>query len=394
MDKNPNITGSHDKYLTNETAKEFLTHSTILRYEQSEKISKKLKKDNNIKHLMLSFHNNDKQIFDNVKDKIIKDLFQELGIDPETHLANIFIHNDKSHPHFHVLFSKVGEGYSIFNDQEIGKRMGTFAKKMNKKYRLHHPPKNESKISLGSKLLHNPTVKGDLLKLIDFATKEAQGIQDFQDILRKHGVKTKLNKDSELIYMLPVAKIPTPEEVNDLIELARRNTKTKEQFKSYLHKKGIFVKYQADGKESISVKKVIAWKEDSLPKACGLRQVYRNIKTRNHDPQYLEVRKILSEGIESCETLGQIKALLPGSELKFDQRGSKLYNVTLEYEDMVIRLHEVFTKDISMDLSQQINDPWQIPIIFVPRYHNKDAEEWEWLQKKKPKKRPKIQFKI
>jgi hypothetical protein len=122
--------------------------------------------------------------------------------------------------------------------------------------------------------------------------------------------------------------------------------------------------------------------------------IYRNIRTKDHDPQYLEVRKILSEGIESCETLGQIKALLPGSDLKFQQSGRELYNITIEYQDMVISLHEVFTKEVTMDLSQHINDTWEIPVIYVPSRYNKDALEWERMQQYKSKKPKMIPFRI
>lgn len=394
MDKNPNITGSHDKYLTNETAKEFLKHSAILRDEHSEAISKKLKKDNNIKHLILSFHNKDKQIFDDVKDKIIQDLFQELGIDPETHLANIFIHNDKTHPHFHVLFSRVGEGNSIFNDQKIGKRMGDFAKEMNKKYRLHHPEKTKTKMTFDRKHLQNPTILGDLMKLIDYSTREAKGLNDYETILRRNGVKVRKNKDYEYIYMIPNPQMPSKEEVAEIIAKGKKYTKSKEEFKEYLRKKGVFVKFQADGMETFSVKKVISWKEDTLPEACRAKHIYHHIRTASHDPKYLEAREILKDGIDSCQNLGEIKALLPDCELKFDQRGSNVFNVTIEYEDMIIRLHEVFTAEISMDLSQQINDIWEVPIIFIPRHYNKDALEWEMMGKRKPKKPKKVPFKI
>lgn len=394
MDKNPRITGSHSKYLTNETAKDFLYQSDRLRNDYSEHIAKSLETSNNIKHLMLSFHHKDSSVFDDVKDKIIADLFNKLGIDPETHLTNIFIHNDKNHPHFHVIFSRVGEGNSIFNDKKIGKRIGDFAKEMNRKYGLFHPEKSESKITFDSKYLQNPTLKGDLLKLIDFATMEATGIENFQNVMKRNGVNTKINKDGELIYMLPNVNAPSPEEVKHLIDLARRNTKTKDEFKLHLQKKGIFVKFQADGKESFSVKKVIAWKEDTLPKACRLKQIYRQIRTRSHDPNYIEARLKLVNGIESCRTLGEIKALLPGSEIKFDQRGSKVYNVSIEYKEMVIRLHEVFTKEISMDIAKYTNDPFTVPIIFIPRSYNRDAAEWEFLQKKSISKRKNPPFRL
>jgi hypothetical protein len=61
---------------------------------------------------------------------------------------------------------------------------------------------------------------------------------------------------------------------------------------------------------------------------------------------------------------------------------------------MIIRLHEVFTEEITMDLSQQINDIWEVPIFFIPRHYNKDALEWEMMGKRKPKKPEKVQFKI
>lgn len=394
MDRNPSITGSHNKYLTNDSAEDFLNQSNRLRNDYSEHIAKSLKTNNNIKHLILSFHNKDSAVFDDVKDKIISDLFNELDIDPETHLTNVFIHNDKTHPHLHVLFSRVGEGNSIFDDNKIGKRMGAFAKAMNKKYGLFHPEKTKPKMTIDRKHLQNPTVLGDLQKLIDYATKDAKDLNDFESILRRHGVKVRKNKDFEFIYMVPNPQMPSEEKVAEIIAKGRKYTKTNEEFKNYLRKKGVFVKFQADGKETFSVKKVIAWKEDSLPEACRVKHIYHHIRTASHDPKYLETRQKLKDGIDSCQNLGEIKALLPGCELKFDQRGSKVFNVTIEYNDMLIRLHEVFTKEISIDNSLHSNDVWSVPIIFVPRSYDKDAADWEFLQKKKSKRRKDRTFRL
>jgi uncharacterized protein YjgD (DUF1641 family) len=393
MDKNPNITGSHDKYLTLNTADLFLAQSDILKDKYGDLTNKTLERNNNIKHLVLSFHHQDKERFDEIKDSIIDDLYQELGIDPETHLSNIFVHNDKGHPHIHVLFSRVGQDQTVFNDQQIGKRMGEFAKKMNKKYNLHHPEKNNSKVTIDKKYLYKPTYRGDLLKVIDYATKEADSLVDFQNILRRHGVQTKINNNSEIIYMLPNLNAPNKEEVKSIIDAARKNSKTPKEFKDKLQKQGVFIKVQKDGKESFSVKKVIAWNEDTMPKACRLNQLYRNIKTNKHDKAYFDIRNLIKDKIDSCQTLGQIQDILPGCEMTYDVKGTKIYNIQIHYEDYSIRLNEAFTKEVQF-VPSEIAEYMKIPIIFTNRQHDNSWDKTqEYLAKKHNNKR-KPKFKI
>lgn len=376
MENKPSITGSHDKYLTNLTAESFLLQSSALKDEKAEELSKELEVNNNIKHLVLSFHGNDHSIFDEVKDKIIEDLYEEVGIDPENHLANVFIHHDKGHPHIHVLFSRVGQDMTVFNDQKIGKRAGEFAKKMNEKYNLHHPKKNDSKITIDRKYLQNPTVRGDLLKLIDYATKEAKDLQDFQNILRRHGVNTRINKDFEIIYMVPNKNMPSKEEVAQIIETGKKQTKNHKEFKDYLQKKGVFVKIQPDGKETYSVKKVIAWNEEMMPHACRMKQLYKNIRTKNHDPKYVEYRDAIKSKIDQCKNLQEIQNILPDSRITYDVRGTKVYNIIIHHDDYQIRLNEAFTKEVEFrDLNS--SEYMNIPIIFTSREHD---EQWEKLQ--------------
>lgn len=386
-------TGGHQKYLPNPTKDDFMYALEHLMVMRSDLTGRDLTVNNQIQHLVLSCHASDSLQFDIQKDKILKDLFKELGIIPENQLVNVFVHNDKAHPHLHVLFSRIGEDLTVYEDGNIGKRMGEFSERISKQYGFKF--KNEEvKISISQRHLYKPTEKGNLLKLIDFAVKEAEHLTDFRGILKKNGVVARFTSDDKVIYMTPNPLLAPKEEVPLIIEKLRLKQLSREKFKKELSKFGIDVKWNSEGKEIFSRQNYKFWHEDKLPKEVKISQLYNQIRTKKHDPKYLEVREILAKGIESCETLGQIKALLPGSELRYQQKGSSIFNITIEHQDMLIHLHEVFTKEISFDNTHYGNDTWQIPIIFHPRYYNKDAAEWEKMQQMTLKKSRKNLFKL
>lgn len=385
--------GSHPRYSSCPTIDDFMYALNHLMEMRSDKTGRDLTVNNQIKHLVLSCHPSDNLIFDIQKEKILSQLFEELKIEPDNHLVNVFVHNDRSHPHIHVLFSRIGEDLSIFEDGNIGKRMGDFAERISKQYGLKF--RNEKpRMSIDHRFLFKPTAKGDLLKLIDFATKEAEHLVDFNDILKRHGVRTRVTTDDKVIYMTLNPALVPKEEVAMIIQELSLLKLSREKYKKELSKYGIGVKWNDEGKEIYSRQNYKFWHEDKMPKEAKIKFLYKAIRTKRLDPKYQEARNILTKGINECETLGDIKDLLPGCKMKFQQRGSKIMNVTIEYDDMLIRLHEVFTKDISIDNSQYKNDPFQVPIIFIPRYYDKDAAEWEFLQKKKSKRGNKITFRL
>lgn len=385
--------GFHPKFVSCQSKDDFLFALNHLMEMRSDKTGRDLTVNNQIKHLTLSCHPSDSILFDILKDKILFQLFEELKIVPENHLVNVFIHNDKSHPHVHVLFSRIGEDLTVFEDGNLGRRIGEFAERISKQYGLKFG-NEKPKISIDQRFLYKPTLKGDLLKLIDYATKEAEHLEDFREILKRHGVKTRFTSDDKVIYMTPNPALVPKEEVPMIIEELKLLKLSREKFKKELSKYGIGVKWNDEGKEIYSRQNYKFWHEDKMPKEAKIRSLYKAIRTKRLDPKYLEARDILAKGINECETLGDIKELLPGCKMNFVQRGSKIMNVTIEYEDMLIRLHEVFTKEISMETSQYKDDPYKVPIIFLPRYFDKDAAEWERMQQWKSKKRKKIQFNL
>lgn len=388
-----NNAGADNKYLPHKTCDEFLENVKELKSLKSFERGKEQKLNNQIKHLVLAFHPNDREKFVQLKDTILQELFEELGINPENHLANIFIHNDRSHPHIHVLFSRIGEDLSVFKDNRIGVRMGDFAKKISNKYDLifENP---QPKIRLSSKELFNPTLKGDLLKLIDFSVKEAKSLKEFQKIMKEHGVRTKVTNSGKIIYMTPNPQTMSKEEIGHFIASLKKSAKSQQEFKKQLYLKGIYLKIGEDGKEIFSLKKVTVWTEEMLPKAAGLGGIYKQVKTMKHNPEYLALREKLQNAISNCETLKDIKDILPGCEMKYQIKGNQIYNLTFHHENQVIKLHEVFIMDVKVD-NRIIQNEFDIPIIFTPRFYDQHEEERQKKQMKKlSKKHKQIGFRI
>lgn len=385
----------HPLYNSCKSKDVFLEKIHLLKSRYEQKNNSNLTLNNQIKHLIVAFHPSEKEIFNEIKDNVLKDIYKELGLEPENNYLNAFIHNDQSHPHIHLIFSRIGYDNKVFNDQNIGRRVGNIAQELSKKYGLKHS--NEaSKIQFTSKELYKPTSRSMLKKCISYAMNEASSIVDFQKILKDHGVSTKITKDNQIVYMTPKADPIKKERIPELIEFAKANSKNYTEYKRILNNNGLYVKQDKDtGKDIFSIQKVQTWSEDIMPAACRLMNLKTSIEKNQHDANYINLRDQLKTALISCKSLAELKAMLPGSNIKYTIQDNQLHNVKIEYGDYIIRLNEVIDKDLSIESGHSGAEYMKIPLIFTPHeFSDFEENRQKMMAKKFGKKHRQIGFKI
>lgn len=392
-EKDPKTTGQHPAYSMQRTNKEFLLAIENLRDMRYDEIRRKSGVNNQIKHLVLSVHPCDADRFNDCRDEILEKLFDELGIEPENHVTNAFIHNDSAHPHVHVLFSRIGEDLSIVKTQDIGKKLGDFAERMSKDFGLRNRTR-DTLISFGRNDLYNPTDRTVLYKLVEFAIKEASTVQEYEQILRKHGVRM-VNTDNRRAYLILNPKCVDDDEFQKALSDARKYRSDVKKYKKFLLSKGIIVKFDDVKGEIYSLKKYTIIYADRLHKNLIGERLRVSIENSNHDIEYLKLRRKISNEISNCSTLGDIKRRFPEAKLYYKIIENRVENISLVFDDHYIRLHEAFAKDVRIDKSREYPSPLHIPVFFTPQeYDIFEEEKQKGLAKKYGKKTKAIGFKF
>lgn len=371
----PIKTGMHPAYALQSTKEEFISAIEQLRDMRFDDTRRKSHVNNQIKHLVISVHPTEREKFENIRDEILEKLFKEIGIEPENHLMNVFIHDDTAHPHIHLLFSRIGEDMSVVKYNDIGEQLGEFAESISKEYGFIHGNPSP-KITFNRQDLYRPTDRTALLKLIDFALKDATSVQRYREVLKNHGVTLIKKENGEIAYQMLNPKLVPKEDIPEKILDAKKFMHDKEQYEKTLLKSGIEVKWNELDQPIYSTKRFIYLNEANLPEMIRHNHLARTISELDHDPEYLKLRETISKGVEKCETLKDIKELLPGCEIFYKRVESRFENISLVYGDHYIRLHEAFEMDVRIDETRYYSNPLEIPIIFFPSgYSDKEFEE-------------------
>lgn len=324
------------------TAQSFIDNVNELKEIQQNKTGKKLDINNSIKHLVVSFHPEDREQLPHKIDSILEDVFKMLNLNPENHGVTVFEHNDRPHSHYHLIFSRVGVEGELFNDQKLGWRINDLANRLDEKYSLTKEKKRSVKIHF--KHLYKPTTRGELLKLINFATFESKSLTEFQKILQEYGVHTRKGEDMKLTYITKDRKV---------------------------------------------------FPEDRLPKEARMRNLYNLIKTQKHTKEFLEFRNEIQTKIQFCESLNDLKIMFPEAKINYQRDGDVLRNVSIHYMGMTIRLDETIVGETHVRHDEHA-DSFILPIIFIPfSKDNSYEEEKEKILSEKHKRRGKqLGFKI
>ncbi len=314
--------------------------------EQSEKVNKNLSVNNTTKHLVLTFHPNDKSVLPQYMDEILKDVFEELKIDPENHHLVGFEHNDRSHPHIHIAFSRIGVDGTIFDDQKLGWKINEIAKKIEKKYSLTiAADQKPNGITITRKHLYKPTKRGKLLKLINYGILESNSITEFQSVLKRHGVTVKKLENGTLNYI------------------------TSDR---------------------------IVYKEEIMPKEARLHNLYNIIKTQKNSKETIDKRIDLQNKILKCKSIKDIKDLFPNSKVYYQVDGSFVQNITIDADGEQIKLNNLILENIELDPYVKSYDT-NNSINFVSHNSNDnsfDEKKQKHLDNKNKKKGKRLGFKV
>lgn len=386
----PIKTGQYAKHALQPFKDDFLSGVKRLMTMREDITLRKSTLNNQIKHFVLGCHPEDRNAFEARRDEILDMFFKKLNIAPENHLVNVFIHNDSTQPHMHVLFSRIGEDLSVVHTAKIGGQMSFLARDLSKEFGFIFQ-KDVPTITFTNKELRKPGDRTDLLKLIDHGIKEAKSLEDYFAILKRHGVQ-KREVGGKLIYFTPNPNLIPLHELDERIAEARRNAKTKEEYRSALKAFGLHVCWDKDGNEIQKLLRYRAWKEDWLPRAARLEFLEKAIASSSINPALVEGRELLKQGIESCETLGDIQQLLPDYKMRYQIIQNRVENITFERENEIIHLHEAFVFNVEAEPYYGRN-AMDIPVIFTPRTHDrKDEILQEIMRKKYGKKHQQIGF--
>lgn len=102
------------------------------------------------KHVSIAFSPKDKEIFEGKKGNsfmaaLVREWMKEMDIDPEDTAYIVARHNDKEHPHCHLVFCRINNHGRIISDRYERKRSGKACKKIKEKHKLTfgNPKKNE-----------------------------------------------------------------------------------------------------------------------------------------------------------------------------------------------------------------------------------------------------------
>lgn len=380
----PVKTGRHYKHALQYTKDEFLLSLNQLISMREDKTKRSSKMNNQIKHLVIGCHPDDRSKFESQRDELLKELFNALNIEPENHLLNVFIHNDTKQPHMHVLFSRIGEDLTIFNEGNLRWRMMEFSESISKKYGFTYESK-KPQITFTEKDFYRPTERTSLLKLIDYAIKDAHSQDRFFNILKEHGVYHRISND-KIIYLTPNPNVVPEDQMGSLIQDAKARTESRDDLVKELKKFGIRIKWDDNGKETTTLERYKGWSENNLPKAAKLKYLQTAIENSRLDPTLQQARKQIIEGIENCKTIGDISKLLPDAKMRYKIVKNRVEDISFEFDDHFIRLHEAFVGNVETGI-YEASKPMDIPIIFQPSFYdqlNNDFEEE--LQKRRAKK--------
>jgi hypothetical protein len=332
----------HPLYNDSESSEMFMNKMNDIKERQSNKVSKDVDINNIIKHLVVTFHPDDKVNLKENYDKILKDVLEELNLDPNDHLVTAFVHNDRSHPHVHLTFSRVGVSENIFNDKKLGWKCNDIANKLDLKYNL--TKRKRSSVKIHYKHLYNPTDRGELLKLINYATIESNSLTEFQKILKENGVVTRKGEDNTFTYI----------------------TKNRAVFK-----------------------------ENTLPKEARMNNLFTLIKTQKHTKEFVDFRNNINDVISQCKTLDDLKTFFPDSKIYYQKVNENLQNVSIEWNGMTLKLSETILGNIKNEDYIKFEDSQNFA-IFVPYVKDTSYQEKmdERNRKRKGKRARQIGFKV
>ena len=138
-------------------------------------------------HISLDFHPDDApRMTDELMADIAQDYMAQMGLTDTPYI--VVRHNDKAHPHCHIVFSRVDNAGKILTQTTNFKKNERVCKALNKKYRLNI---GKSKLNTDvSKLRGKEKIRYQLVRDIAsiYLTSSVSSWDSFVDLLRKNGI--------------------------------------------------------------------------------------------------------------------------------------------------------------------------------------------------------------
>lgn len=138
-------------------------------------------------HISLDFHPEDApKMTDDLMAEIAQDYMAQMGLTDTPYI--VVRHNDKAHPHCHIVFSRVDNAGKILTQTTNFKKNERVCKALNKKYRLNI---GKSKLNTDvSKLRGKEKIRYQLVRDIAaiYLTSSVTDWDSFVDLLRKNGI--------------------------------------------------------------------------------------------------------------------------------------------------------------------------------------------------------------
>lgn len=144
-------------------------------------------------HIALSWSVNDAaKLNDEVMVNLAKEYLQKMKIQDTQYL--IVKHQDKDHPHIHLVYNRVSNNGKTISDNFQKQRNVQVAKELTLKYGLYISPGKE-KVNR-QQLKGEDKIKYELFDTIRAASKKAKNINELKQVLAKQGIVTHLKYKS------------------------------------------------------------------------------------------------------------------------------------------------------------------------------------------------------
>ncbi len=111
----------------------------------------------------------------------------------------IIRHKDTDHEHFHIIANRVGYDGHTVSDQYCGSRGEELAKRLEKKYELHHQQGKRLEKTHKEKLHGKDKAKYEIYEAVHKELPNSKSMEDLQNKLQTHGINTVI-KDQGLSF--------------------------------------------------------------------------------------------------------------------------------------------------------------------------------------------------
>lgn len=297
--------------------------------------------NNTIKHCVLAFHPKDAEKLNSCLDELVLDAIDKLAIQSDNMNLTAFVHNDRMHPHVHLIWSRIGNDLSSFDDKKIGWRYNEVAKELDLKYNLTKKIEDKLKVTFRSTELYELSDRTALKTLLKNAAIESNSKAEFINYLKDYGVVRTKSKDGSTIYVLP-------------------------------------------GR--------IVFNQDVMPSAFNDINLSQTLKSSKLTKDEMKVRQDLISAIRECTSLEDIREMFPLARLKYYEKDGVIYNLKISMNDVIVSLYDCNIANLQLQENPENINNKKNTYIFN-HYKGKDIDNEDRVTNKNKKRAKEIGIK-